>query len=347
MQQGLAVKLIVTFCLTLLLTGCGTAFDAPSRQFRPETADESLSWWRASPDTARYMAMTKPEEPALLAAAPLPPPPPQDVFERLRRGFSVPDLNTARVRQREAWFVQRPDLVKRVFDRSLPYLHHIVEELEKRRMPTELALLPFIESGFDPRATSSAQAAGIWQFIPSTAVRYNLRIDITRDERRDVVASTTAALDYLEFLYRTFGDWQLALASYNWGENAVQRAVDRNRNLKQSTAYEHLSMPEETQDYVPKLQAIKNIVNNPGLYAALMPAAPNRPYFAVTTRSFELKMADAARYAGMPVEEFISLNTGYVNNLIPREQRIVVPLTRLAEFEQRSDEARRRMSGRR
>ena len=339
----LSVNLIMLFFATACLTGCGTAFDAPSRQFRAESSDETLSWWRSSDRTAEYAAITKPAEIVVAIAAPVAPPPPQDIYERLRRGFAIPDLNTARVRQRELWFAQRPDLVRRVFDRSQPYLYHIVEELEKRNMPTELALLPFIESGFDPRATSSAQAAGIWQFIPNTATRYNLRIDSSRDERRDIIASTTAALDYLEFLYKTFGNWQLALASYNWGENAVQRAVDKNRTLKLSASYEHLTMPEETQDYVPKLQAIKNIVANQAVYGNLLPRAPNRPYFVVTSKTFELKIADAARYAGMQVDEFVSLNTGYVNT-IPREQRIVLPLEKLSQFELKSDEARRLVS---
>ena len=328
------------------LTGCSTAFDAPTRQFRPEEQDETLSWWRLPDRTGHFASLTRPEAP-LVAAAPPIVPPPQDVMERLRRGFSIPDLNTARVRQREAWFVQRPDLVRRIFDRSSPYLFHIVQEVEKRGMPTELALLPFIESGFDPRATSSAQAAGIWQFIPGTATRYKLKVDTSLDERRDVIASTTAALDYLESLYKMFGDWHLVLASYNWGENSVQRAVDRNRSLGRPITYEHLSMPDETQDYLPKLQAIENIVKNPGALALYLPVLPNRPYFALTSTGYELKVADAARFANMSMEDFISLNTGYTNNLIPRQQRIVLPLDRVSLFEQKIKESRARSTARR
>lgn len=248
----------------------------------------------------------------------------------------MPDLNTARVRQRETWFAQRPDMVVRIFSRSGPYLYYILDEVEKRHLPTELALLPFIESGYDPRATSSAQAAGIWQFIPSTATRYKLKIDSARDDRRDIVASTTAALDYLEWLYGMFGDWHLVLASYNWGENSVQRIVDRNKSQGKSIAYEHLPFPDETQDYLPKLQAIENIVKNPALLAQALPALPNRPYFAFAVSPSELKIADAARFAGMTTDEFIMLNTGYVNNLIPRQQRIVLPLDRVLQFEQRA-----------
>jgi membrane-bound lytic murein transglycosylase D len=330
--------LIVAF-LCALLTGCGTAFDTPRREMRPEETDETLSWWRLPDRDGRYAAMTRPA-PVVVAALSAPTPlPPQDILERLRRGFAIPDLNTARVRQRETWFAQRPDMVVRIFDRSSSYLYYIVEEVERRHLPMELALLPFIESGFDPRATSTAQAAGIWQFIPSTATRYKLKVDTARDERRDVIASTTAALDYLESLYKLFGDWHLVLASYNWGENAVQRAVDRNRVLGQSVAYEHLPMPDETQDYLPKLQAIENIVKNPGLITQRLPLLPNRPYFAFTTTTSELKIADAARFAGMSTDEFVLLNTGYTNNLIPRQQRILLPLDRLDQFELRSSQS--------
>jgi len=336
-------RLILCLALGCLLTACGTAFDSPARQMRAEELDETLSWWRMPDASGRYAAMTrivKPTEVAVLA--PPAPPPPQDLLERLRRGFSIVDLNTARVRQREAWFAQRPDLIRRVFERSQPYLYHILEEVERRKLPTELALLPFIESGFDPRATSTAQAAGLWQFIPGTAARYNLRVDLNRDERRDIVASTAAALDYLEWLYRIFGDWHLVLASYNWGENSVQRAVDRNRSAGRAPTYESLAMPEETQDYVPKLQAIENIVRNPAIFQISLPTYPNRQYFGIATSGVDLKVSDAARMAGISSDEFAILNTGYTNNTIPRQQRIVLPIDRVQIFERRIDEQRQR-----
>jgi membrane-bound lytic murein transglycosylase D len=314
---------------------------------RVEEQDETLSWWRLPDKTGRYAAMTRPAEPVLARLAPPGPPPPQDLLERLRRGFAIPDLNTARVRQREAWFAQRPELMRRIFDKSSFYLYYILDEVEKRGMPTELALLPFIESGFDPRATSSAQAAGIWQFIPNTATRYNLRVDLDKDERRDVIASTTAALDYLESLYKMFGDWHLVLASYNWGENSVQRVVDRNRAAGLPTTYEHLAMPDETQDYLPKLQAIENIVKNPAVFQISLPVMPNRPYFAFTSTGFELKVADAARFAGMSTDDFLALNTSFTNNLIPRQQRILLPLDRMARFTQQAGELRQRALARR
>jgi membrane-bound lytic murein transglycosylase D len=341
------VRRIIALAFCCLVTACGTTFDSPARQARPEELDETLSWWRAPDASGRYAAMTRPAKPALALQMPAAPPAPQDLLERLRRGFAIPDLNTARVRQRETWFAQRPDLMRRVFDRSQPYLYHILEEVEKRKLPTELALLPFVESGFDPRATSTAQAAGLWQFIPGTAARYKLRVDLARDERRDIVASTTAALDYLESLYKMFGDWHLVLASYNWGENAVQRAVERNRAAGRAPTYEHLSMPEETQDYLPKLQAVENIVRNPAVFQVSLPNYPNRQYFGFATTGSDLKISDAARFAGMSNDDFVFLNTGFTNNTIPRQQRIVLPLDRVQLFEQRLDEQRQRSLGRR
>lgn len=339
-------RILVTLALCALVCGCGTAFDAPTRQMRVEEMNEGLSWWRLPDHSGRYAAMTKPDDPvvATLAPARLPP---RDLLERLRRGFAIPDLNTARVRQRELWFSQHPEVMRRIFDRSSTYLYYIVGEVEKRGLPTELALLPFIESGFDPRATSSAQAAGIWQFIPGTATRYNLRVDPGKDERRDVIASTTAALDYLESLYKMFGDWHLVLASYNWGENSVQRVVDRNRAAGLPVTYEHLPMPDETQDYLPRLQAIENIVKNPAIFQISLPTLPNKPYFAFISTGLELKVADAARFAGMSTEDFMALNTSFTNNLIPRQHRILLPLDRVAQFELRADEQIQRTLARR
>ena len=155
--------------------------------------------------------------------------PPADLWERIRRGFAMPNLENDLVRDREQWYATRPDYMLRMTERSRKYLFHIVEEIERRNMPTELALLPFIESAFNPQAVSSAKAAGMWQFMPATGKDFDLKQNTFRDDRRDVLASTRAALDYLQKLYRMFGDWQLALAAYNWGEGSVGRAIARNK----------------------------------------------------------------------------------------------------------------------
>src|SRR5439155_22024449 len=180
---------------------------------------------------------------------------PTDIWGRIRRGYRMPDLQSDLVRQQEQWYLARPEYIQRMAERSRKYLFHIVEELERRDMPTELALLPFIESAFNPQAVSSARAAGMWQFMPATGQTFDLKQNVFRDDRRDVLASTRAALDYMQKLYGMFGDWHLALAAYNWGEGSVGRAIAKNQKAGLGTGYQDLKMPNETRSYVPKLQA--------------------------------------------------------------------------------------------
>ena len=193
-------------------------------------------------------------------------------------------------------------------ERGSRYLFHIVEEVQKRNLPSELALLPFIESAFNPQAMSSARAAGMWQFMPATGRHFELKQNVFRDDRRDVLASTRAALDYLTRLHGMFGDWHLALAAYNWGEGNVQRAIKRNRLAGLPANYSSLKMPAETRDYVPKLQAVKNIVANPQAFALALPALRNHPYFLSVPIARDIDVALAVRLAGMPLAEFQALN---------------------------------------
>ena len=222
-----------------------------------------------------------------------------DLWGRIRRGFQMPDLQTDLVDMQVNWYAQRPDYVQRMTERSQKYLYHIVEELEARHMPTELALLPFIESAYSPQALSVAKAAGMWQFMPGTGRTYNLKQNMWQDERRDVLASTSAALDYLSRLHDMFGDWQLALAAYNWGEGNVQRAIARNEAAGLPTDYLSLRMPNETRNYVPKLQAVKNIVMNPQMYGLTLPSIPNHPYFVTVTTSHDIDVEMAAKLANL------------------------------------------------
>ena len=231
-----------------------------------------------------------------------------DLWARIRRGFKMPDLSSDLVRNREQWYATRPDYVQRMTDRGSRYLFHIVEEVEKRNMPTELALLPFIESAFNPQAMSVAKASGMWQFIPSTGRDYDLTQNIFRDERRDVLASTRAALDYLNRLYGMFGDWHLALAAYNWGEGSVSRAIARNQKAGLPADYESLRMPVETRYYVPKLQAVKNIVAQPESFGLSLPAVANHPYFLTVPIQRDIDVALAAKLAEVDVDEFKTLN---------------------------------------
>ena len=234
--------------------------------------------------------------------------PPKELWDRIRRGFAMPDLQNELVTDREQWYASRPDYIQRMTERSSKYLFHIVEELERRQMPTELALLPFIESAFNPQAVSSAKAAGMWQFMPATGKYFELKQNVFRDDRRDVLASTRAALDYLQKLYGMFGDWHLALAAYNWGEGSVGRAIAKNQKAGLGTSYEELNMPAETRLYVPKLQAVKNIVARPQAFSAELPLIENHPYFQQVQISRDIDVALAARLADVQIEDFKALN---------------------------------------
>ena len=231
-----------------------------------------------------------------------------DIWERIRRGFAMPDLDNDLVRNREQWYASRPDYMLRMTERSRPYLFHIVEELERRNMPMELALLPFIESAFNPQAVSSAKAAGMWQFMPATGKYFDLKQNLFRDERRDVLESTRAALDYLQKLYTMFGDWHLALAAYNWGEGSVGRALARNKAQGLPLTYSDLRMPNETRFYVPKLQAVKNIVAQPEAFNTELPLIQNHPYFKSVAIERDIDVAVAAKLANVSLEDFKALN---------------------------------------
>ena len=234
--------------------------------------------------------------------------PPPDLWERIRAGYGMPDLRNDLVSDREAWYSGRPDYMLRMTERSRKYMFHIVEELERRNMPSELALLPFIESAFNPQAVSSAKAAGMWQFMPATGKYFELKQNMFRDDRRDVLASTKAALDYLQKLHRMFGDWHLALAAYNWGEGSVSRAIAKNKRAGLGTAYTDLTMPMETRMYVPKLQAVKNIVGRPQAYNSSLPLIGNHPFFETVDIKRDIDVALAAKLAEVSIADFKALN---------------------------------------
>jgi membrane-bound lytic murein transglycosylase D len=261
--------------------------------------------------------------------------PDADLWARIRRGFQMPDLQSDLVDMQANWYAQRPEYVQRMTERSQKYLYHIVEELEQRHMPTELALLPFIESAYNPQALSVAKAAGMWQFVPDTGRTYNLKQNMWQDERRDVLASTSAALDYLSRLHDMFGDWQLALAAYNWGEGNVQRAIARNEAAGLPTDYQDLRMPNETRNYVPKLQAVKNIVMNPQAYGLTLPSIPNHPYFVTVTTAHDIDVEVAAKLANMTPDEFRSLNPSFKKPVIlgATQPQILLPFDNASAFE--------------
>lgn len=259
-----------------------------------------------------------------------------DVWARIRKGFGIPDLDNPLVANHVLWYSSRPDYIQRTTTRASRYLFHVVQELEKRDMPTELALLPFIESAFNPQALSSAKAAGMWQFIPSTGRAYNLTQSMFMDERRSVLASTDAALTYLQKLYGMFGDWQLALAAYNWGEGSVQRAINKARAAGRQTDFNGLSryMPQETRNYVPKLQAVKNIIALPVEHGITLPKVDNQPYFVTIGKTRDIDIKVAAQLAELSIDEFKALNPQFNRPVIPGgpETQILLPQSNAETF---------------
>ncbi len=283
------------------------------------------------------------EAPATIAAAPETPaspppvaarPAPRDVWERIRNGYAMQPMDNELVRHWENFYSSKPEYFARMVDRGSHYLFHIIEEVERRKMPSEIALLPMIESAYNPQAYSKSHASGLWQFIPSTGKHYGLRQNWWYDGRRDVIAATGAALDYLEKLHAMFNDWELALASYNWGEGAVSRAVARNQARGLPADYASLTMPAETRNYLPKLIAVKNIIADPSRFGIQLASIPNEPYFEVVKVRQHIDIKLAARFAGMPLDEFRFLNPAHNKPVIKADssETIVLPRDRVSLF---------------
>jgi len=235
-----------------------------------------------------------------------------DLFDRMRAGFKLAEVGQPAVARQLDWFVDNPDYVQRAFQRSELYLYHIVTQLESRGMPLELALLPVIESAFEPYAYSRARAMGLWQFVPGTGSHFGLKQNWWYDGRRDVIESTRAALDYLQYLHDEFnGDWLLAIAAYNCGEDAVNRAVEINRALGRPIDFWSLMLPRETRAYVPKLLAMKRLVSSPETYGLTFSTIPNRPYFVRVDTLGQIDLRVAAEIAGVSTDVIYELNPAY------------------------------------
>ena len=239
-------------------------------------------------------------------------PPETDLWQRIRQGFQLQIPDNRRVKSEADWFATHPKHLARVEDRARPYLFFITEELEKRGMPMELALLPIVESAYRPFAYSPGRAAGIWQFIPSTGRMYGLKQNWWYDGRRDIVAATRAALDFLQQLADQFdGNWELALAAYNSGPGTVRKAIRKNRKRGRPTDFWSLDLPRETRGYVPRLLAIAKVVKEPQRYGITLAELPNEPYFASIDIQAQLDLALAADMAGISIDELYRLNPGF------------------------------------
>jgi len=279
-----------------------------------------------------------PENPLPEASAPDAAVPEVDLWARIRTGYAIPDIDNQLVTNQLNWYSSRADYIQRAVERGSRYLFHVVEELEKRGMPTELALLPFIESAFNPQALSTAKASGMWQFMAATGRDFNLKQNMFKDDRRGVIDSTDAALTYLERLHGMFGDWQLALAAYNWGEGSVQRAIKKQQSLGLPIDFESLSalMPNETKNYLPKLQAVKNIIGHPEQYNISLPKLENQPYFVTIEKTRDIDVRVAAKLAELSVSEFNALNPQFNRPVITGDSstKILLPMENAALFKE-------------
>ncbi len=233
-----------------------------------------------------------------------------DLWKRIRAGFALPTLDDQRVEYHQRWYASNPEYILRKTERARLYLYYIVEEVEKRHMPTEIALLPAIESAYQPHAYSRARAMGLWQFIAPTARRYGIQMNWWYDGRRDVLASTRAALDYLEQLHQEFGDWHLALAAYNAGEAKVRYLMEYNRRKGLPTDYQHLRLRAETRHYVPKLLAFVSIIDDPEAFGVKLAEISNEPYFAPVELDNQIDLNIVSRLADVPIGDLYDINPG-------------------------------------
>jgi len=263
---------------------------------------------------------------------------PGDLWQRIRNGYALNELRSPATEKHERWYAARPDYVQRMVGRSQRYLYHIVAEVEKRGMPSEIALLPMVESAFNPKAHSRSGASGIWQFIPSTGRNFGLKQNWWIDNRRDVTAATDAALNYLQKLHVMFGSWDLALAAYNAGEGTVMRAIERNRKRGLPTDYQSLELPDETRNYVPKLMAVKNLVTHPEQFGVQLQPIANQPYFTSVSVPNQIDAHLTAQLAEIPFEEFTALNPEYNRPVLTAAGKgshdILLPVEAAAVFEQ-------------
>ena len=251
---------------------------------------------------------------------------PNDIWVRIRNGFALKDFDSKAVRNHEISYTRHPKYIHRIIERSKPYLYHIAEEVERRGMPTEIVLLPLVESAFDPKAKSKSNALGLWQFIPATGESYGLMQNKWHDDRKDIIAATSAALDYLQKLHTIFGDWKLALAAYNWGKTAVRRSIASNHEKGRPASFRYLELPSETRNHVYKLIAVRNIIAAPEKFGVKLASISNQPFFAKIKISYPVNISHVAQLADISIDEFKALNPAYKRSVIKIEDapRIVL-----------------------
>lgn len=327
------LKNIIIMWFSLSLLACST-----NPAVSPAVPDEDFA---ANESVEQVITVTATEKTEAIEAAPTSTSfelfTKDDLWARLRKGYALPKSNHKRVQREIAWYARNQKYLDRVADRASHYLHFIVEEVEKRDMPLEIALLPVVESAFQPYAYSHGRASGIWQFIPYTGRRYGMKQTWWYDGRRDIQASTKGALDYLQKLHKEFnGDWMLALAAYNAGEGNVGKAVRKNRRRGKSIDFFSLKLPRETKMYVPKLLAIAAIVADPEFYAIKLKSIADEPVFEAVSFDSQLDLALAADLAGMSMDEFYLLNPAFNRWATDPKgpHRLLLPVDKVAQFEE-------------
>jgi membrane-bound lytic murein transglycosylase D len=336
------IKPLFIVLLLSLVTACTDVFVKPNTQAKTESGlvskpqEKASTTWQDAYGEPQASEINQLSELALIEAKEQQTALPEaDLWQRIRNGYAMTDSHLHPKSQKQLnWFVKHPEYVDRVVERARPYLHYIVDQIEQRDMPLEIALLPVVESGFQPFAYSSGKAAGIWQFIPGTGKVYGLEQNWWYDGRRDIIESTRAALDYLQKLHNDFGDWQLALAAYNCGEGAVGRAIKRNKKLGKPTDFWSLSLPRETSAYVPKLLGIAELVKHPDKYNIKLSPVDNLPFLTTVDIGSQMDLALAAELAGLTKDQIYQLNPGF-NRWATRPNgphRLVLPLARSGPF---------------
>lgn len=329
-------RLIVGFAFSLIAAGCAHVPQEPADQNAAGTETGPAPNFGSIYEASGLEMYPLSDDTLTATATPEDAKRPQDLWERIRSGLRMAMRDDPRVAAEREVYARHPDYLARVTERAEPYLFHIVEELEQRGMPLDLALLPVVESAFQPFAYSPGQAAGIWQFIPSTGRHFGLKQTWWYDGRRDVMASTNAALNYLQSLYERFNDWELALAAYNAGQGTVARAIRANEKRGKPTDYWSLNLPRETESYVPRLLAIRSLIEDPARYNVALHSIPNQPYLTVVEVGSQIDLALAAQLAEMSIEDVYRLNPGFNRWATDPEgpHLLVMPVETAERFEQ-------------
>lgn len=337
------LKIVPWLLVMALLSACNSSYTTKKNTYIDSTGEEQIApesaWQQAYGEPQEVgentLAATAEQEPEDIARLADP-----DLWQRVRTGFTMPKSTLSpKTEQQLAWFVENPDYIDRVVERARPYLHYIVEELDRRDMPMEIALLPVVESAYQPFAYSRSRAAGLWQFIPGTGRMYGLKQDWWYDGRRDVAASTHAALDYLQRLHKRFGTWELALAAYNGGEGTVSGAIKRNQKAGKDTDFWSLKLSRETSAYVPKLLAIALLVEQPEKYNISLSPIDDAPFLTVVDIGGQIDLALAAKLAEISIDEMYQLNPGY-NQWATKPygpHQLLIPIAKVATFQQALD----------